>query len=120
MSIKPRNLEQKVSILLDETEKMTRSEATRRIVNFICEELEWRSADYVLDDHDLAIVKSNAVSAMQEFSMQMMREYGFENGHNSDQDKMRTLCWINAVVSYFRGKQAIPFTASYLKKGRKT
>lgn len=120
MSIKPKNLEEKIGIILDELEKLPRAEASRKLTNFVMNELEWKNSTFVLDEQDLTSIRSFATRSMTDFSMAKMREYGFESSYGVDNDKMRALCWIEATVAFFRGKGMIPFTTDYKNyKGRK-
>lgn len=116
MSIKPKNLEEKVGILLDEIERLPRQDALRKLTAFVLNELDWKDTEFILDDYDLSTVRSIACKMMSEFPTHKVREYGFESNYGIDQDKLRALCWIEAVVSFFRGNKLIPFKTSFKSK----
>lgn len=101
-----KNLEAKVGNLLDDIDGLSREDQKKLIIGFVNNELGWHSAEHTIDNYDLTVIHSNAVREMTDFPIGHIRSEGLDG---PDQSKLRTLCYLRAVIGHLRKEGYIPF-----------
>ena len=104
----PKNLEEKIKILLDDLETLPRSEAVRKIKNLIEEELKFIESTHEINNWDLNNVRSHAKQQLLDTDLSIHGRWANEN-----LDEFRAWCYVDAVVTLLKGKGLIPFDVIY-------
>jgi len=99
------NLEAKVANLLDDLEGLSREDQKKLVINFVHNELLWHEAEHTIDNYDLTVIHSNAIKEMTDFPVGHIRKEGLDG---PDQSKLRTLCYLRAVMGHLRKEGYIP------------
>jgi len=112
----PKNLTEKISLLLDDSKDLQRYELIRVIEKLIMEELHMLSIAHKIDAYDLTLVKSNAIKMYVDSSFD---EEKYGRSIAQDHDMKRAYCYVAAVIALLRGKGLINFTLEYDKKSNR-
>jgi hypothetical protein len=109
----PRNLREKIAAIVNDAYDLRQESVITKLENLVKEELEMKDQDRVLTYHDLTVIRSMAV---QEFTNMNMSPSAVGSRLAGDQETVRFLCIVNAVISFLRSKQLINFKFNYEKK----
>ena len=104
----PKNLTEKLSILLEDLESLPKFEAIRICEAFVNQELNFLEIERKITRHDLTLIRSSAISEMQNMKIDMLR--------TETDDSLRTYCYVHAILGFLRKEGLIKFTMSYDKK----
>lgn len=107
-----KNLTEKIYILLNDIKSLNEFESAKRIEAFVKAELDWQHAEHALDDYDLEMIKSVAVKHMTDYPVNELRARGFDY----NQDRLRTLSYLEGCIALLRTKGLIPFTVTHKKR----
>lgn len=107
------NLEQKVQLLLEDSETLSKGELARRIQNLIENEINFSEAAHQITVQDLQYVFSAATIAYNEGTIVS----ALNCDHlTKDSQLIRAMCFVEAVVGLLRSKNLIHFTMNYENK----
>ncbi len=108
----PKSLREKISLLLDDAEGISKSEKIKLVERLVNEELGFLSMEHDLSAYDIGLIKSAAINKFNE--MRMDREaLGPIQG---DGDDVRAFCYVESVIGFLRNKGLINFTLRYTRK----
>lgn len=106
-----RNLRDKIRAIVNDSYDIRQESVVTKIENLIKDELQLRDEERTLTPQDVMLIKS---TASKEFAdMRLDQEFlGYLHG---DQESVRTLCLINATVSFLRMKGLTSALLTYKK-----
>ena len=107
----PRNLREKIHAILNDGSDLRPESTVTRIENLVKDELELRNEERSLTYQDLSMIQSFAA---REFTSMRMDEQVLGK-MSGDQPMIRTLCLVNATVSFLRSKGLLHSTFRYKK-----
>lgn len=108
----PKDLDEKVDLLLNELEQVDRKSAAILIKNFVKSQLDWNEVEHTIDEFDLETVRSYAIKEMTDLPINTLTAPELTQGRH------QALAYMQAFLSHFRSKGLIPFTFKYKKKGK--
>lgn len=107
-----KNLEYKISLLLDDIEGLSRQDKAAKIKELINSELEWHDMAHAVDNYDLNTIRSSAVKFMTDMSINHMNETGIRG----DSHRQQALSYVEAVVGFLRKEKLISFRLFHIRK----
>lgn len=110
----PKNLRNKVMLILEDSETLNKYELARKIELLILEEVNHIKIDHEIGPKDLTTIESSAKHNMTNIPLARFNDNGYGSG-NTD---LRAWSYIHAVVSFLRGKGLIEFNVSFEKDKR--
>ena len=109
----PRNLESKISILLEDIQSLSKTEAIRKIEDLVTTEIEFLKKDQYFSAQDLLGLWSNAAQEMTDLDINLIKEF------KSDQHTQQAYCFLSAICGILKRKGLIGFQLKYKRKSRK-
>lgn len=107
-----KNLREKLALVLEDTETVSKETRLNRLVRVYLDELELLEAEHAFSPQDMNHVNSLAGSEYAEL-YPTKENLGYIA---SDPSMIRTLCMIKGVVGMLRHKGLIKFTVKYRKE----
>lgn len=107
-----RNLDQKIGVILNDVETMTRKELSDRIKTLVLQEVNFHKADHYVDNYDLTRIWSVACREMTE----LPKEYIIDM--EPDTNRQRAYAVLRAITGELRRLKLIDFQIKYKRKKR--
>lgn len=111
----PKNIREKLGIILEEAENLQRNDLLRMLENLIDQELELVKADQVFDTYDMNMIRGAAIKMYVDSSLSEETVGPVSRDH----ELKRAYCYFNAVISLLRGKGLIKFLPKFDKKSNR-
>jgi len=108
----PKNLDKKISLLLEDIEGLSRQDAAERIKQLVLQELKFLETEHKINGYDIERVKSMAHDDYVQGDSRNILGGDFQF---LDEGKIRSLCFIRATIRFLRSKDLISFQLKYEK-----
>lgn len=106
-----RNLEEKLSILLDDISTLSKESALKKLKKFVEEEISFTEETHSVTKRDLYSINSTAKNEISTINTKP-----FQSAYGTDSDSLRTWCYLDSVVMFLRSKGLINFTINFKPK----
>ena len=109
-----RNLREKLSVVLDEIADLHKIEALKVLERMVSQELEFLEIERELEHYDLNLIRDKAAYNWQYFNRNDYKDTCL----NSNEELIRTYCYVEAVIGHLRSKGLIKFTTEVKGKNK--
>lgn len=103
-----KNLDNKISLILQDCETLSRAELISQLKALVENEIKYHKETHYWGDYELNRIWSIAADRMTRMPMERIKEVG-------NQNKQRTLCFLDAVVGELRRNELVNFKIEYKK-----
>lgn len=105
----PKNLAQKIALVLEDAESLSRPEVIRLFERLITEELQFAEAEHAFDTYDLNLIRSRAINKFNDMALNS-EALGKIKGNS---EGIRMKCLVESTIEMLRGKSLINFTMKF-------
>ena len=107
----PKNLHNKLSLLLEDLKSLPKAEALRRLEELFNNELKFLESEHEIGDYELNIIHAQAITEWHKPTLHVGHSLAGDDG-----SKLRTLAYVDAVQAFMKQTGLIAFTLKYKSK----
>lgn len=105
----PKNLKEKVTILVEDIKTLNKYEAAAKVERFILDELQFLNTEHTMGIRDVSAVYAYATKKICEINTR-------EDGDFSVPEHARAWCYFESTILHMRSKGLIGFNVRFDKK----